>query len=125
MARVKTEDRLSRLTPYWREKWEGVPFSVSAVAKRAGLAAQNVQYIVEGHELGQNPKVKTVKRIEDALDDLRDRCPHCYRKGLKQALKEKDTNGPTGRTEDDGGTSETTDEDGGLDLSDRETAGTA
>lgn len=78
---------LQRLLPEWRELWEDVFFSVTAVASEAGLAADNVLRIVEGREGGQNPGIQTVKRIKDALDALRDHCPDCRRPGYKEALR--------------------------------------
>lgn len=78
---------LERMLPEWRERMRDVQFSVTAVAQEAGMASDNVQRIMEGREGGLNPGVLTVRGIVEAIDFLRDRCPHCYRPNLTEALR--------------------------------------
>jgi len=72
----------------WRAEWADVHYSVSAVAKEAGLAADNVQRIVDGREGGLNPGKLTTDAIKAALKRLRDTCPTCRRSGYKEALSD-------------------------------------
>ncbi len=71
--------------PEWRARMRDVHFSVTGVAREAGMAADNAQRIMDGRN--KNPGVLTVKALEDAIERLRDTCPVCHRRGLKEALR--------------------------------------
>lgn len=84
VARISRADNVKRLLPYWQDRMKDLPYSVTGVAEAAGLAADNVQKIMDGRN--DNPKRKTVEAIESAIDFLRDTCPFCHRGGLQEAL---------------------------------------
>lgn len=78
---------LKRMLPEWRARWDDVHYSVTAVAKEAGVAADNALRIVEGRPGGLNPGKLTTDALVAALDRLRNTCPYCHRRGLKEALR--------------------------------------
>lgn len=81
------ETMLKRITEDWRPLMVDVHYSFTGIAKEAGMAADNVQRIMEGTH--DNPGTKTVQRIKDAIERLRNTCPYCHRDGLKEALRER------------------------------------
>lgn len=77
---------LERMLPEWRALMKDVPYSVTAVASHAGLAADNVQDTMTKKDKRTWPE--TERAIKDAIEHLRDRCPECHRKGLKEAQRD-------------------------------------
>lgn len=68
----------------WQDRMRGLPYTVTDVAVTAGLAADNVQKIMDGRN--PNYQKMTKQRILQAIEFLRDRCPTCHRSGLADAL---------------------------------------
>lgn len=89
---------LERLLPEWRELMTELPYSITGVAQAAGMSPSNVQAIMEGGN--QNPGIQTIAIIKATIEGLRDTCPTCHRRGLKEALQHGPDRSPAKRGKD-------------------------
>jgi hypothetical protein len=119
VARITHEAQILRLSKEWRPLWEGVAFSVDAVAKHLGMSASNVRAIVEGKTDPESPRIGqfTIPKIKEALKELRGRCPHCYQRDLEAARKAYE-HGSLREVDELRRTTETARQNGGVDIPD-------
>lgn len=66
---------LELMLPEWRKEMDEVYFTITDVAKRAGVGVSTATAIVTGDQ--ENPGVQTVGKLRAAMKELRGICPMC------------------------------------------------